>query len=63
MICNTDQIMEGDELELFIEQGKIVNHTRKETLTFSPLPLVMKKILDDGGLVEHVKKYKDLKLV
>ena len=63
IICNTDQIMEGDELELFIEQGKIMNHARNETLTFSPLPAVMKRILDDGGLVEHVKKYKDLKLV
>jgi 3-isopropylmalate/(R)-2-methylmalate dehydratase small subunit len=63
MICNTDHIMEGDELELFIEQGKIINHTRNETLIFSPLPLVMKRILDDGGLVEHVKKYMDLKLV
>jgi len=63
IICNTDQIMEGDELELFIEQGKIINHTRKETLSFSPLPPVMKRILSDGGLVEHVKKYRDLKLV
>ena len=63
IICNTDQIMEGDELELFIEQGKIINHTRKETLSFSPLPPVMKRILSDGVLVEHVKKYRDLKLV
>jgi 3-isopropylmalate/(R)-2-methylmalate dehydratase small subunit len=63
IICNTDQIMEGDELELFIEGGKIVNYTRNETLTFSALPPVMKTILSEGGLVEHVKKYKDLKLV
>jgi 3-isopropylmalate/(R)-2-methylmalate dehydratase small subunit len=63
IICNTDQIMEGDELELFLERGKIVNHTKNETLTFSPLPPVMKRILSDGGLVEHIKKYKDLKLV
>ena len=62
IICNTDQIMEGDELELFIEGGKIVNYTRNETLTFSALPPVMKKILSEGGLVEHVKKYKDLRL-
>ena len=61
--CDTDKIMEGDELELFIEEGKIVNYTRNETLAFSTLPPVMKKILSDGGLVEHVKKYRDLKLV
>jgi hypothetical protein len=40
-----------------------MNYTKGETLTFPPVPAVMKRILDDGGLVEHVKKYKDLKLV
>ena len=63
IICDTDRIEEGDELELFVDQGKIINHTRNETLPFLGLPHVMKKILDDGGLVDHVKKYKDLKLV
>ena len=62
IMCDTDRISEGDELELFLEEGKIVNHTKRETLAFSALPAVMKRILDDGGLVEHVKKYKDLKL-
>jgi 3-isopropylmalate/(R)-2-methylmalate dehydratase small subunit len=62
IICDTDRMNEGDELELFLEEGKIVNHTTQETLSFPAIPPVMKKILDDGGLVEHVKKYKDLKL-
>jgi 3-isopropylmalate/(R)-2-methylmalate dehydratase small subunit len=62
ILCNTDRIMEGDELELLVEEGKIINHTRKDTIPFSALPAVMKRILTDGGLVEHVKKYKDLKL-
>ena len=39
-----------------------MNHTKQETLSFPAIPPVMKKILEDGGLVEHVKKYKDLKL-
>ena len=62
IICDTDRISEGDELELFLEEGKIVNHAKQETLSFPAIPPVMKKILEDGGLVEHVKKYKDLKL-
>jgi 3-isopropylmalate/(R)-2-methylmalate dehydratase small subunit len=62
IICDTDRFREGDELELLLEEGKIVNYTRNETFSFSPLPAVMKRILSDGGLVEHVKKYKDLKL-
>jgi 3-isopropylmalate/(R)-2-methylmalate dehydratase small subunit len=63
IICNTDQFEEGDELELFLDQGKIVNHTRNQTVSFSSFPTVMERILKDGGLVEHVKKYGDLKLV
>lgn len=63
IICDTDRIAEGDEIELFLEEGKITNYTRSETLNFPPVPPVMKRILSDGGLVEHVKKYKDLKLV
>jgi 3-isopropylmalate/(R)-2-methylmalate dehydratase small subunit len=63
VICDTERFEERDEIELFIEEGKIVNYTRKETLSFIALPPVMKRILSDGGLVEHVKKYKDLKLV
>ena len=59
IICNTDLIQEGDELEILLEEGKI-NLTR--TLPFSPFPPMMKRILNDGGLVEHVRKYKDLKL-
>ena len=62
IICDTDRIQEGDELELFIDQGKIVNYTQKTTIGFQALPPIMERILKDGGLVEHVKKYRDLKL-
>jgi 3-isopropylmalate/(R)-2-methylmalate dehydratase small subunit len=63
IICDTEKFSEGDEIELFVPEGKITNYTRNETIFFTPLPPVMKRILSDGGLVEHVKKYKDLKLV
>ena len=62
VICDTDKLGEEDEIELFIDQGKIINYSRNETVVFIPLPPVMKQILNDGGLVEHVKKYKDLNL-
>ena len=63
IICDTGKFSEGDEIELFVHEEKIVNYTRNETTFFAALPPVMKRILSDGGLVEHVKKYKDLKLV
>jgi 3-isopropylmalate/(R)-2-methylmalate dehydratase small subunit len=62
IICDTDRIQEGDALEVFLDEGRIVNLTRKDSLTFLPFPPMMKSILDDGGLVEHVKKYRDLRL-
>jgi 3-isopropylmalate/(R)-2-methylmalate dehydratase small subunit len=62
IICDTDRIQEGDALEVFLEEGRIVNLTRKDSLNFLPFPPMMKRILDDGGLVEHVKKYRDIKL-
>jgi 3-isopropylmalate/(R)-2-methylmalate dehydratase small subunit len=63
IICDPEKFSEGDILELVIEEGKIINQTRNESVLFNPLPPVMKRILNDGGLVEHVKKYRDLKLV
>lgn len=62
IICNTDAVREGDELEILLEEGKIDNLTKKEVLTFQPFPPMMKRILSDGGLVEHVRKYRDLKI-
>lgn len=62
IICDTDRIREGDVLELFIDQGKIVNYTQDTTIGFQALPPIMERILKDGGLVEHVKKYGDLRL-
>jgi 3-isopropylmalate/(R)-2-methylmalate dehydratase small subunit len=56
-------LREGDRIELFLDEGKIVNYTKNESISFIPLPPVMKRILSDGGLVEHVKKYRDLNLV
>ncbi|MCK9222445.1 MAG: 3-isopropylmalate dehydratase small subunit [Limnochordia bacterium] len=62
LICDTDQIQQGDELEVDLEMGRILNKTQNVTLEFSPLPPVMLQILQDGGLAAHVQKHGDLKL-
>ena len=62
LICDTDKIDQSDELEVDLEKGTIVDLTKNITLNFSPLPKVMIKILNDGGLVEHIKKHGDFKL-
>jgi len=62
LICDTDQIDAGDELEVDLESGKIKDLTNGKELEFKPLPPTMIKILNDGGLVAHIKKHGDFKL-
>lgn len=60
--CDTDNIDTGDELELDVEEGTLKNITKGLTLTFPPLPDVMRTILEDGGLLAHIGKHGDFKL-
>ncbi|MDR0767192.1 MAG: 3-isopropylmalate dehydratase small subunit [Methanosarcinales archaeon] len=62
LICDTDQIDEGDQLEVDLEGGTIKDVTKGIVLTFSPLPAAMITILNDGGLVAHIEKNKGFKL-
>jgi len=55
---DTDQIAEGDELELDLEAGVVRNLTQDTVLEFAPLPPVMAQLLADGGLVAHLRKNK-----
>lgn len=54
--CDTSDIKEGDELKVDLEGGWVYNVTRDEKIPTVPLPPVMVRILNDGGLAEHLKK-------
>ena len=62
VVCDTDQIDEKDELEVDLEGGVVRDITKGIELRFAPLPGVMTRILADGGLAAHIKKYGDFKL-
>ena len=62
LICDTDQIDEGDELDIDLSTGTIKDVTKGIELNFTPLPDVMVKILQDGGLAAHIKKHGDFNL-
>jgi 3-isopropylmalate/(R)-2-methylmalate dehydratase small subunit len=62
LICDTDRINAGDQLEVDLTAGTIKDLTTNDTLTFTPLPDVMIKILNDGGLAAHIQKHGDFKL-
>jgi 3-isopropylmalate/(R)-2-methylmalate dehydratase small subunit len=55
--CNTDLIDSGDELEVNLAEGIIRNVTGGIEIPVKPLPGVMIKILKDGGLAPHFRKY------
>ncbi|MCS7120096.1 MAG: 3-isopropylmalate dehydratase small subunit [Nitrososphaerota archaeon] len=49
-------IDDGDILEVYLEDGRIINRSKNETFTAIPLPDFILQILSDGGLIEHLKK-------
>ena len=59
LICDTDRISDGDELEVDLAAGTIVDLTNGARLTFGKIPEVMLNILNEGGLVPYIKKYGD----
>ena len=61
--ADTDKINAGDELEVDIKTGVIKNKTQNTEISFTPLPDVMIKLLNDGGLVAHLNKHGDFDLV
>jgi 3-isopropylmalate/(R)-2-methylmalate dehydratase small subunit len=62
IVCDTDKIDAGDELALDLEKGTLTNVTKGFTLTFPPLPGIMRTILEDGGLVAHIQKHGGFKM-
>jgi len=55
--CDTSNIDDGDELEINLEEGIVKDLTKGFQIEINPLPPFMMKLLQDGGLVEHFKKY------
>jgi len=58
LICDTESINDNDELEVDLKAGEISDLTKGVQLSFSRIPEVMLRILDEGGLIPYIKKYK-----
>jgi len=56
LICDTDKINDGDELEIDLTAGTVKDITNGNQLIFDKIPEVMLHILDDGGLIPYIKK-------
>ena len=62
LICDTDKIDAGDELEVNLTRSIITDLTKGIQLTFGKIPKVMLDILNEGGLISYISKYGDFML-
>jgi 3-isopropylmalate/(R)-2-methylmalate dehydratase small subunit len=59
LICDTNKINDGDELEVNLEDSTVRDLTSGAILKFGNFPQVMLRILEAGGLIPYIKKYGD----
>jgi len=52
----TGKVREGDILSVDLTRGEVINQTKGERLEGSKLPDFILEIINDGGLIEHLKK-------
>lgn len=57
LICDTDKIQQGDELEVDMAAGTIKNITSGKVIKFKPIPAFMLNILNEGGLMPYLARY------
>ncbi|MBA7605882.1 2,3-dimethylmalate dehydratase small subunit [subsurface metagenome] len=62
LLCQTDSINDGDELEVDLKAGTIRDMTNGNQLTFTKIPELMLRILDEGGLLPYIQKHGGFKL-
>ena len=62
LLCDTDKIGDGDEVEINLADGVIANLTSGVTLSCGKMPSLMAAILEEGGLIPYIQKHKDFKL-
>ena len=59
LLCDTEKIGDGDELEINLTSGMIANLTSGVTLNCSKMPPMMSAILEEGGLIPYIQRHRD----
>jgi 3-isopropylmalate/(R)-2-methylmalate dehydratase small subunit len=62
LICDTDRIEAGDEIEVNLTESTITDLTKNTKLTSGKVPKVMVDILNEGGLIPYIEKHHDFEL-
>jgi len=59
LICDTDKINDGDELEIDLVGSIVKNLANGTEFPIGEFPEVMLRILKEGGLIPYIKKHGD----
>jgi 3-isopropylmalate/(R)-2-methylmalate dehydratase small subunit len=59
---DTSQIQENDYLLIDLEKAIIKDITKNFEYKIKPLPLFMQNFIKEGGVINYIKKYKDIKI-
>ncbi len=60
--ADTEKISQNDILRVDVTSGKITNITKNEIIPVRPLPDFLLRIIQEGGIVNYLKKYRDFKI-
>jgi 3-isopropylmalate/(R)-2-methylmalate dehydratase small subunit len=55
--CNTDGIADGDEITINLDQNTILNHTKDTRIKSSPIPRIIRRIVEQGGVIQCIRTY------
>ncbi len=56
LVCEDLEASEGDELEVFPVEGRIVNHTRRREHACEPIPAALMDVVAAGGLMPWLER-------
>ncbi len=62
LLCDTDKINDGDQLEVDLKGGAVKNLSNGAVLSVGRFPDVMLRILEEGGLIPYIKKHGNFEL-
>jgi 3-isopropylmalate/(R)-2-methylmalate dehydratase small subunit len=54
-----EAIKEGDTVEVDPDKGTVKNTLTGEVFQVTPIPPFMRELLEDGGLIAHIKKHRN----
>jgi 3-isopropylmalate dehydratase small subunit len=56
LVCEDLEASDGDELEVFPVEGRIVNHTRRRDYACEPIPAALMEVVAAGGLMPWLER-------